>query len=1322
MTDDATSESEQAPTDEDTSAASRRRLPWYATAGWVVAVLCLTVAFLGWIGFQSGTLRWIYRDGDAIWDSADQLQLRSVLWSPPRELPDPAVDQDGEPVADDTSAPLSATSLLVAHRTARGDYDIYVRQLTQSGWLPLAPLGGPEALIHSDSDEITPALSADGTTLFFASNRKRGLGGYDLYASKLTGDGWQKPVALGSHVNSPFDELGPAPDPSGRVVAFATNRPRGFLLAPPQEWDDVPLAGWEAVDFDIAFVVRDDPSRLRGGWSDPEPLDAVNSDADDTTPAFAPRGNFVYFSSRREGGSGGLDLYRSRCHLPGIDDPNEVTRLTAEEPENVGPTVNSAYDDSLPYLFLEGFALAYRVEDADNNVAAHFESRSHEVAPELSVDAIPLETVTAYAVEIGGLVIGGVLLLAAGWALLRYRRFWALNLTLRCALAAVFVHVVMFYGFYFWRLGSTLSQFKPKTVLAEVTIEKTLTARLSMETQHLDIELPDDVPDQVVEAKPSIQASPMAAAAATSVEREVFDAAPHLKTVALTSAVADVRLQPAPVPDPTHVRATSFEEVVRSQNESVALATPSPSEEAEPTVDPEGANSSLKAEFDTPRAGPVSSLVAEAASAPNPAPQVLAQAAKTQVHAPDAPVTTLPPVARAAEHTTEVISQLPVPAQSSQQESAAVTVARPADRKAPDADTNTVAQRPEATRLPVQTTPTETPHPRWTSAPSGVTRAMDIADAKSMRLSPLRPADARPAAAKRSAQLPESTPIASSESAAQPDELVNASRPSARRDQRSSLNDNSAAPLLSSRDLPEMLPRTAPSTSKSRVTAAAPTPLDSVPTPGTLAAADLSANAERSSRTVQLPDGEAGREGASGATEVADVLGPKKPTRRAPGKPWSGPSPKVARPTPALSRRPHAPAPASATEAGQITGGPRRAITEPDTDVGRPGAEAVTSAARPVAALIKLPETAPGAKKHDLRKVRSTESRRKLVRQMGGTRESESAVKLGLQWLARNQSSDGRWDVDGFLATCPGCGSPGFHTKCDVAITGLAILCFLGQNHTHTSRGSPYAHQVARAIQWLVAQQDPETGVLAGEDRKYVMYNHGIATLALSEAYILSQDKRLEQPLRAAGNVILKAQNPSTGGWRYQPEPPIRGDTSISGWQIMALTSLRNAGFRVPDVVFDRSRHWLDVEVSGGRHNGIYGYTTPEEPRAAMVAEGMFVRQLLGAKRTDANIEEAARYVHTHTREGEYLDNLYLLYYGTLGLYQYQGWIWERWNNQVRDFLVESQHKSGLRAGSWDPTDAYSEGGGRLLSTCFAILTLEVYYRYLPLFWDPEGE
>jgi hypothetical protein len=406
---------------------------------------------------------------------------------------------------------------------------------------------------------------------------------------------------------------------------------------------------------------------------------------------------------------------------------------------------------------------------------------------------------------------------------------------------------------------------------------------------------------------------------------------------------------------------------------------------------------------------------------------------------------------------------------------------------------------------------------------------------------------------------------------------------------------------------------------------------------------------------------------------------------------------------------------------------PAAAHSEPTTPPAADGplAALVQPAAPPSvqrSAKSALPESGPTVETidpRDLRQVRSPEVRDAIVPRMGGSGTSEEAVRLALDWLARHQSPDGRWDVDGFDSSCGACRSPGFHKHCDSAVTGLVVLCFLGHDHTPGSQ-SPFAAAVRRGLDWLLSQQAPD-GNLAGEDRQYTMYSHGIATLALSEAYLMTREPRYLDPVRRACALIVRAQNPQTGGWRYLPVPPERGDTSITGWQVMALKSAQGGGIEIPDEVFARTCHWFDKEVGGGDDGGLYGYISDYPPQIAMVAEGLFSRQVLGARRGDANIDEAARYLHTEMRDGKHLDNFYLLYYGTLALYQYQGWIWESWNRQVRDFLISKQRQKGPAAGSWDPRHKWSEGGGRVLTTAFATLSLEVYYRYLPLYWSPPA-
>jgi hypothetical protein len=82
--------------------------------------------------------------------------------------------------------------------------------------------------------------------------------------------------------------------------------------------------------------------------------------------------------------------------------------------------------------------------------------------------------------------------------------------------------------------------------------------------------------------------------------------------------------------------------------------------------------------------------------------------------------------------------------------------------------------------------------------------------------------------------------------------------------------------------------------------------------------------------------------------------------------------------------------------------------------------------------------------------------------------------------------------------------------------------------------------------------------------------------------------------------------------------------------------------------------------------------------------------------------------------------NCYYWYYATQVMHNLPGPEWDRWNREMRRVLLETSEKDGCAAGSWDPTqptkDAWADQGGRLMFTSIALLTLEVYYRYLPLY------
>ncbi len=227
------------------------------------------------------------------------------------------------------------------------------------------------------------------------------------------------------------------------------------------------------------------------------------------------------------------------------------------------------------------------------------------------------------------------------------------------------------------------------------------------------------------------------------------------------------------------------------------------------------------------------------------------------------------------------------------------------------------------------------------------------------------------------------------------------------------------------------------------------------------------------------------------------------------------------------------------------------------------------------------------------------------------------------------------------------------------------------------------------------------------------MYCHAIPAIALCEAYGMTKDPDLQGPAQRAVDFIVKAQTKALGGWRYQPR--VDSDTSVVGWQVMALKSAQMAALNVPDETLDGARAWLDRVAGHGNERGQFRYRPGEKFTSAMTAEGLLCRQYLGADRTHPQLQAGAAYLLKHLpRKGQ--ENSYYWYYGTQVMYHMQGRYWPQWNAALRDMLVQGQRKDGPLAGTWDPADQYEWQAGRIYATALRLLMLSVYYRHLPLY------
>jgi hypothetical protein len=326
-----------------------------------------------------------------------------------------------------------------------------------------------------------------------------------------------------------------------------------------------------------------------------------------------------------------------------------------------------------------------------------------------------------------------------------------------------------------------------------------------------------------------------------------------------------------------------------------------------------------------------------------------------------------------------------------------------------------------------------------------------------------------------------------------------------------------------------------------------------------------------------------------------------------------------------------------------------------------------------------------GVRKNPIRNVKRSE----IINELGGSAATEAAVVKALDWFTLTQQKDGRWS----------------ETQSDVAHTGLVILCYFSYG-VKPNDETKHGQALANGLDWLV-KQVPETGNMRDGGR---MYGQAIGTLALGEAAGITHLEKYYQPLERAVAFLCSAQNPKSGGWRYQPHPSLEhaGDLSVTGWVIMALRSAEMAGARVPAKNLGPARKFLD-SVSAGQHKGFYGYKD-SVPKPSMTSVGMYCQQLYGSKPDEKRQIDSAKFLATRlpaTAQKDY----YYWYYGCLSMFLHGGKPWQEWNAKMKPIFLKKQQSNG----TWKPEGRRAKKEGTTITTAWATLSLTVYYRYLPM-------
>jgi squalene cyclase len=353
--------------------------------------------------------------------------------------------------------------------------------------------------------------------------------------------------------------------------------------------------------------------------------------------------------------------------------------------------------------------------------------------------------------------------------------------------------------------------------------------------------------------------------------------------------------------------------------------------------------------------------------------------------------------------------------------------------------------------------------------------------------------------------------------------------------------------------------------------------------------------------------------------------------------------------------------------------------------------------------------------------------------------ESDSAVVRALKWLARHQNPDGSWGAANHTNQCVGakCDGAG-DSEYDAGVTALALLAFLGAGYSHLSKDAipdpvtpgktlRFGEVVKSGLKWLMSKQDPE-GCIGGRGTKY-MYNHSIATLALSEAYGMSATHLFKGPTQKAIDFIIAAQNPGRA-WRYTMQSG-DNDTSVTGWAIMAVKSAELSELDVPArEAYKGARTWFD-EVTDSTIYYRAGYNSKFSGKVfvpgknenfvhheTMTAVGVLCRILMSKDKGDPALAGVQLLVSDLPKFKTDWTDYYYWHFGSLALFKYEGPdgpYWKKWDEAIKSALVPNQKSGadGCSNGSWtSEDDRWGFEGGRVYAVAINALTLEMYYRF----------
>jgi hypothetical protein len=370
---------------------------------------------------------------------------------------------------------------------------------------------------------------------------------------------------------------------------------------------------------------------------------------------------------------------------------------------------------------------------------------------------------------------------------------------------------------------------------------------------------------------------------------------------------------------------------------------------------------------------------------------------------------------------------------------------------------------------------------------------------------------------------------------------------------------------------------------------------------------------------------------------------------------------------------------------------------------------------------------------------RTESARAGLLKKFAGGygNQIEAAVLRALEWLASQQNPDGSWGPAApsgrSRQSRPWVSSMGNEQRA-TRLTALCLLAFLG--HGETPQSAKFGRTVQSALEYLLAQQNPQTGLFvplsdnrpekSGDDLG--VYAHAQAVYALAEAYALTQAPLLRRPVERGLQVIINGQL-GTGSWGNWYEQNI-SDSSAASWQIQALKAAEAAGIRTAGQA-EALRRAADGIRYLYKGEGVWYYrkgdvlALPREGGPIMSGAMVLSLQLLGLQ-NDPMVTAGLRYLSDFgvTEWSKAWENpinkslpaTYEWYYNTQAVFQRGGSRWAAWNSAFAPMLLAQQNPEGWWLGIGQRSDEE-----KIYSTSLCALSLQVYYRILPAARQPAA-